>query len=71
MGMNSVNFIESEKSLKHELRSIYRSPLLPMSSWCYASPSNSYAGGSGLFFKFCSFYKIQVEKTRIETHTHS
>ena len=42
---NENEFRESEKSLKHEWRSIYRSCLSQVSCWCCGSILVSYTGG--------------------------
>ena len=54
--MYSVDSIEPDKSSKHELTSVERSSLLPVSSWCCASISVSYIRHSRFKYQFLSTY---------------
>ena len=72
MEVHSADSLESDESLKNELRSIQRLPLLSESLWHCASTSFTYTTDrqfkyhflQKLFDKFCRFYGILFGKTR-------
>ena len=67
MGQNSLNSVNSENPLKHELGPIQLSSLLVMSLWSSGRVSVSHAGDSGFesgyLFKIIIFFVTEFSES--------